>query len=163
MSASLDACEARDVKGLYKKARAGEIKNFTGISDPYEAPKNPDLDIPTDKMHLEESVNFVFKRLIDEGIVESTRETHIAKSLIEENLTEEQLKEFAGLKTIDIDVEQAEYIQTLGQGWAYPLNKFMDEIQLLEVIQMKTLTDSDGNKHLFSVPITQSVTKEQKE
>ena len=48
VSASLDSCEARDVKGLYKKARAGEIKNFTGISDPYEAPVNADLEIRTD-------------------------------------------------------------------------------------------------------------------
>jgi len=113
-------------------------------------------------MHLEESVNFVFKRMIDEGLVSPTRETHIAKSLIED-LTEEQLKEFNDLKSIDIEVEQAEYIQTIGQGWAYPLDKFMDELQLLEVMQMKTLTDSNGARHLFSVPITQSVTKEQKE
>ena len=48
INAPLDVCESRDVKGLYKKARAGEIKNFTGISDPYEAPETPDLDIRTD-------------------------------------------------------------------------------------------------------------------
>lgn len=47
INASLETCESRDVKGLYKKARAGEIKNFTGISDPYEAPEHPDLDIKT--------------------------------------------------------------------------------------------------------------------
>ena len=47
INSSLEVCEGRDVKGLYKKARAGEIKNFTGISDPYEAPENPDMDINT--------------------------------------------------------------------------------------------------------------------
>lgn len=47
ISATLEACEERDVKGLYKKARAGEIKNFTGISDPYEAPENPDMNVAT--------------------------------------------------------------------------------------------------------------------
>jgi adenylylsulfate kinase len=46
-------CEDRDVKGLYKKARAGEIKNFTGISDPYEAPTNADLDIKTHELTLD--------------------------------------------------------------------------------------------------------------
>lgn len=47
-AASLAACEARDVKGLYKKARAGEIPDFTGISSPYEAPDHPELTLPTD-------------------------------------------------------------------------------------------------------------------
>jgi adenylylsulfate kinase len=53
INASLEVCEARDVKGLYKKARAGEIKNFTGISDPYEAPENPEWDIKTNDMTLD--------------------------------------------------------------------------------------------------------------
>lgn len=53
----LEVCEQRDVKGLYKKARAGEIKEFTGISSPFEAPENPDLRIDTSKQSLEESVN----------------------------------------------------------------------------------------------------------
>jgi len=104
ISASLESCEQRDVKGLYKKARAGEIKNFTGISDPYEAPANPDLDIPTDKLSLEESVKFVFKKMIDDGLVVSNKATHIAQSLIE-TPTEAELAEISSLKTIDIEVE----------------------------------------------------------
>ena len=54
--ASLETCEKRDVKGLYKKARAGQIKNYTGIDSPYEAPENPELIIDTDKETLDESV-----------------------------------------------------------------------------------------------------------
>ena len=161
INSSLDVCESRDVKGLYKKARAGEIKNFTGISDPYEAPEHPDLDVHTDSLTLEQSVNFVIKKMVDDHIIESNKETKIAESLIEENITEQELVELDALKYIEIDVEQAEYLQTLGQGWAAPLDKFMNEIQLLEVMHMKTLTDSTGHKHLFSVPITQSATKEQ--
>jgi len=49
------------VKGLYKKARAGEIKNFTGISDPYETPEHPELDIHTDTLSVEQSVNVILK------------------------------------------------------------------------------------------------------
>jgi adenylyl-sulfate kinase len=49
VSTPLEVCEKRDIKGLYKKARAGEIENFTGISDPYEAPKNPELEVCGDK------------------------------------------------------------------------------------------------------------------
>lgn len=56
---SLEECERRDVKGLYKKARAGEIKNFTGIDAPYEAPKHPDILIETEKESIEEAVQKV--------------------------------------------------------------------------------------------------------
>ena len=56
----LELCEARDVKGLYKKARAGEIKGFTGIDSPYEAPDAPFLNLETAKMSIEESTNAVF-------------------------------------------------------------------------------------------------------
>ncbi len=52
----LEVCEARDVKGLYKKARAGEISNFTGISSPFEAPENADIRIPTDKLTIEQGL-----------------------------------------------------------------------------------------------------------
>ena len=54
-NASLEACELRDVKGLYKRARAGEIKGYTGIDSPYEAPSNPELVIDTESESLEES------------------------------------------------------------------------------------------------------------
>ena len=68
--ASLETCESRDVKGLYKRARAGEIKNYTGIDSPYEAPDNPELVIDTERDSLEESVakviNFLkFKEIIN--------------------------------------------------------------------------------------------------
>lgn len=67
VNTSLAECERRDVKGLYKKARSGEIKNMTGISAPYEAPINPDLEVVTDGHSIEESVeiiiNFITKKL----------------------------------------------------------------------------------------------------
>ena len=56
ISTPLEVCEARDVKGLYAKARRGEIKNFTGISAPFEAPEHPALSIDTSKVSLEDSV-----------------------------------------------------------------------------------------------------------
>ena len=57
----IEICEQRDVKGLYKKARAGEIKNFTGIDAPFEAPINPDLDIKTADTTVEESANQILE------------------------------------------------------------------------------------------------------
>jgi adenylylsulfate kinase len=63
VNTSLDECERRDVKGLYKKAREGEIKNMTGITAPYEIPQNPDLEIDTVKESEEESVDKILKYL----------------------------------------------------------------------------------------------------
>ena len=63
LSTPLEVCEKRDEKGLYKKARKGEIKNFTGISDPYEAPENADLEVDTSQMKVEESVEKILKKL----------------------------------------------------------------------------------------------------
>jgi adenylylsulfate kinase len=60
---SLETAEERDPKGLYKKARAGEIKNFTGIDDPYEAPLNAEITLHTDKMTLEEEVEIILNYL----------------------------------------------------------------------------------------------------
>lgn len=61
VNTSIEECERRDVKGLYKKARAGEIKNMTGISAPYEAPEHPDIEIKTENESIDSSV----KKLID--------------------------------------------------------------------------------------------------
>ena len=57
INTSVEECERRDVKGLYKKARAGEIKNMTGISAPYEAPENPDLEIKTETTTVNDAVD----------------------------------------------------------------------------------------------------------
>lgn len=67
VNTSLEECERRDVKGLYKKARTGEIPSFTGISSPYEAPKNPDIEIRTEELSIEEAADkvleFISKKL----------------------------------------------------------------------------------------------------
>jgi len=67
VNAPLEVCEKRDVKGLYKKARAGEIKNFTGIDDPYEPPLNPEVECRTDLEEVEESVAKVLGKLEELG------------------------------------------------------------------------------------------------
>lgn len=66
---SLEACEARDTKGLYKKARAGQIPEFTGISAPYEEPENAELVIETDKENLEQSAAKVIAYLESKGVL----------------------------------------------------------------------------------------------
>lgn len=64
VSTPLEECEKRDVKGLYKKARAGEIPNFTGISSPYETPKHPEVEIDTSEYSLEEATDYIVNQII---------------------------------------------------------------------------------------------------
>lgn len=64
VDAPLEVCEQRDVKGLYKKARAGEVKNFTGITSPYERPSNPDIVIETDKTSVEASLEVLVNAIV---------------------------------------------------------------------------------------------------
>lgn len=66
---SLEVAEERDPKGLYKKARAGQIKNFTGIDDPYEVPARPEIHLKTDEMTLEQEVSIIIDYLMDNGII----------------------------------------------------------------------------------------------
>ena len=72
ISADLSVCELRDTKGLYKKARAGEIKGFTGIDAPYEVPLNPELIVETDKNDIETCAQIVVDYLVEEGIISKT-------------------------------------------------------------------------------------------
>jgi adenylylsulfate kinase len=64
-NAPLDVCEERDVKGLYAKARAGEIKGFTGVDDPYEPPSGPEVECRTDQESVEESAQKVIDKLVE--------------------------------------------------------------------------------------------------
>jgi adenylylsulfate kinase len=70
VNAPLNVCEERDVKGLYQQARKGEIKGFTGIDDPYEAPLNPEVECRTDLEELEESVAKVWDKLVEMSYIE---------------------------------------------------------------------------------------------
>ena len=69
VNAPLSVCEERDVKGLYKKVRAGQIKQFTGIDDPYEPPTNPEIECRTDLEELAESVDKIFNKLTELGYI----------------------------------------------------------------------------------------------
>lgn len=97
----------------------------------------------------------------EQDVLRDNNAKRVVDSLIKE-CTPEEVAEFANLKVLDIDRTQAEFLQTIGEGWAFPLNRFMNELELLECLQMKTITDSVGQRHLLSVPITQPVTADQK-
>jgi adenylylsulfate kinase len=64
INADLETCEKRDVKGLYKKARNGEIKNFTGIDSEYEKPNNPSLEVSTSQLSIDQSIEIILKNVL---------------------------------------------------------------------------------------------------
>ena len=73
------------------------------------------------------------------------------------------MAEHAKLLNLELtDLEEVQYLQTISEGWAYPLDRFMNEQELIESMNMNTVTGRDGKKHILSVPITLSVTDEQK-
>jgi adenylyl-sulfate kinase len=78
VATSLEDCEARDTKGLYAKARSGEIKEFTGISDPYEAPINPEITIQTHSTSPDDSADQIFEYLEANGFLASELEGAVA-------------------------------------------------------------------------------------
>lgn len=141
IATSLEVCENRDVKGLYKKARQGEIKNFTGISDPYEEPKNPELRIDTANRSIDDCLEILFNKLHQVGYLS---ENKFSKAASASKLTD------LGL---EIDVKEMNWLQVFQQGWAPPqLKCFMNEEELLECLYFKTVT-KNGEKALQSLPI----------
>ncbi|MEB3337911.1 MAG: adenylyl-sulfate kinase [Leptolyngbyaceae bacterium] len=70
---SLEVCEQRDVKGLYRRARTGEIQDFTGISSPYEAPETPDLVVKTDQDAIAECTQQIINLLLERGVLETMK------------------------------------------------------------------------------------------
>ena len=71
-NAPIEVCEARDVKGMYQKARVGQITEFTGISSPYEAPENPDLTVNTAGSGLDDCVRQVMSEMVERGLSQNT-------------------------------------------------------------------------------------------
>lgn len=78
VNAPLTVCEDRDVKGLYKKARSGEIKQFTGIDDPYEAPLNPEVECKTDLETVQESTAKVLQFLEKKGCIPAVKKPDLS-------------------------------------------------------------------------------------
>lgn len=77
----LEVCEERDVKGLYARARNGEIKHFTGIDSAYEDPENPEIEIDTSKLSIDESIDKIITYLEDHSYIEVNRRKRLSKAL----------------------------------------------------------------------------------
>lgn len=160
----LDALVARDVKGLYKKALAGEIKEFTGVSDPYEEPLHPEIVVETDRETVEESVNKVLARLAELGYLPSDATSPIAPHgglLVNRLVTgvrrEELLEKARSLPIIQLDERAQSDVEMIAVGAFSPLRGFLGEDDYRSVVDDMRL----ANGLPWSIPISLQVSREQ--
>ncbi|CAK9810766.1 Bifunctional 3'-phosphoadenosine 5'-phosphosulfate synthase [Anthophora quadrimaculata] len=161
VKASVETCEARDVKGLYEKARKGVIKSFTGIGQEYEVPKDADLVVNTEVNSLEASTNMVIELLKREAILPEIR-IAVEELFVENEKLEETGREAESLPSIEIADIDLQWVQVLAEGWATPLKGFMREDQYLQCQHFKVI-EQDGNIINQSIPIVLPVSTAQKE
>merc|ERR1712013_436402 len=161
VSTSLEECEKRDVKGLYKKARAGIIKGFTGIDQPYELPENPEVTINTENRTVDDCVQQIVEILQTNNILPRS----VVEKVIDLTVTEDNLatvvEEAEALLSVEISKLDCQWLQVLGEGWATPLTGFMREREYLQCQHFNCLLD-DGVTNQ-SVPIVLPISTENKE
>uniref|UniRef100_A0A673ZKB3 3'-phosphoadenosine 5'-phosphosulfate synthase 2a n=1 Tax=Salmo trutta TaxID=8032 RepID=A0A673ZKB3_SALTR len=161
INAPLEVCESRDVKGLYKKARAGEIKGFTGIDAEYERPEAPELVLKTGEITVTECIRQVVDLLREQSIVPSGITEEVNELFVPENKLKLVQVDAITLPTISITKLDLQWVQVLAEGWATPLKGFMREREFLQVQHFGNLLD-DGTINQ-SIPIVLPVTTETKQ
>lgn len=170
----LDVCESRDVKGLYKKAREGLIKGFTGIDQPYEIPDHPDLVLKTGKLHIDQCIQTVITFLIDNDIIEPETIEPI-ELFVPESKRQLVIEEASSFESIELDTISLQWLQVLSEGrshnqilsvcarfnfefssitkgWATPLRGFMREKEYLSCLHFGSIFEN-GRLHSQSIPI----------
>lgn len=138
----LDVCESRDVKGLYKKARAGEIKGFTGIDQMYEEPDKPDLIVESGRISIDECVQNVVRMLQSKNVLPTSASSLVRELFVSEDKRQETLIEAQGLPQLAINQVDLQWVQVLSEGWATPLGGFMREKEFLQSQHFGCLLDS---------------------
>ncbi|XP_054838559.1 bifunctional 3'-phosphoadenosine 5'-phosphosulfate synthase 2 isoform X1 [Eublepharis macularius] len=170
VDAPLNICESRDVKGLYKKARAGEIKGFTGIDSEYEKPEMPELVLKTNVSSVSECIQQIIDLLQEQSIVPPAAIKDVLELFVPENKVEQAQAEANTLPSVKITKLDLQWVQVLSEGWATPLKGFMREKEYLQVLHFGTLLDGRGRIDIskldgvinLSIPIVLPVSAEDK-
>ncbi|KAF6032325.1 PAPSS2 [Bugula neritina] len=157
----LEVCEQRDVKGLYKKARAGQIKGFTGIDQAYEAPENPELVLYTDRDSINSCVQQCVNILERASIVPRSVVETVEELFVSENKVDSSKKEANTLPSVDISRVDLQWVQVLSEGWASPLRGFMREQEYLQSQHFGCLLESGVTNQ--SIPIVLPVSTSDKD
>lgn len=156
----LEVCEKRDVKGLYRKARAGQIKGFTGIDMPYEAPGCPDLLIKAGKDTIKDCVQQVVELLRERGVIPGSVVDCVKELFVSPERLPAVMEEAAALPSVEISKLDLQWVQVLSEGWATPLTGFMREAEFLQSQHFGCYLE--GGVTNQSIPIVLPVTTEDK-
>merc|ERR1712176_865996 len=157
----LEECERRDVKGLYKKARAGVIKGFTGIDAPYEAPLKPEVTVQTVEQSVDQCVNAVVDHLKKINIVDKSAGVNCQDLFVAADQLEAKKAQAASLESYEIGETDCQWLQVLSEGWAYPLQGFMREDDFLTCQHFNTV-NRNNKKYNQSIPIVMAIDDEAK-
>jgi 3'-phosphoadenosine 5'-phosphosulfate synthase len=160
----LETLVARDVKGLYKKALAGEIKEFTGVSDPYEEPLNPEIVVDSSRETVDESVNIILTRLHELGLLGGAGTGPIAPhggTLINRIVTgaarDALLDKARSLPQLQIDERAQSDVEMIAVGAFSPLPGFLGHADYRTVVDSMRLTSGVP----WSIPVTLQVSRAQ--
>ena len=147
----IEECEKRDCKGLYKKARAGLIKGFTGIDQPYEAPDNPDVVIKTLDKSITESMEMIVQAMTHKGLLPRWTQETSGELFVSPEMVDSIRAEAESLQSLDLTDLDLQWLQVLSEGWAKPLKGFMREKQFLQSQHFNCLLETEVTNQ--SVPI----------
>uniref|UniRef100_UPI00358DE0E1 bifunctional 3'-phosphoadenosine 5'-phosphosulfate synthase 2-like isoform X2 n=1 Tax=Myxine glutinosa TaxID=7769 RepID=UPI00358DE0E1 len=161
VDAPLNICEQRDVKGLYKRARAGEIKGFTGIDSQYEKPSSPDLIIKTGEMSIAESLQLVVDLMLKKEVIPKASALDIQELFVPESELSGKISETKSLPKLEMTKLDTQWLQVLSEGWATPLQGFMREREYLQAIHFGCLLDHGISN--MSIPIVLPISTDDKE
>lgn len=156
----LNVCEGRDVKGLYKKARSGAIKGFTGIDSPYETPTKPDLVLKAGSSTVDDCVQELVKLLERNNIVPITVINEVRELFVPSDEVASYHEAMSVLPSLKINKVDMQWVQVLAEGWASPLKGFMREREYLQTLHFNCLQDTDNINQ--SVPIVLPVMDDDK-
>ena len=151
-----NVCETRDTKGLYKKARSGELKGFTGIDQPYEPPEKPDLTLKAGESTILDCIEAIVKLLVDKNIIPSVTNGIPRELFLPSDQLQRRRQEAESLYKINVSTIDLQWIQILSEGWATPLKGFMRENEYLQCLHFGVLIE-DGKTFSQSIPIVLAV------
>ncbi|KAJ8977545.1 hypothetical protein NQ317_012924 [Molorchus minor] len=177
----LEVCEQRDVKGLYKKARQGLIKKFTGIDQEYQKPEHPELVLKTASVPLEESTRLVLEMLRENGIIPKSildngignmqlngnifsgkNDYTVPELFVPQHKIKDAISDAENFPKLNIGLVDLQWVQVLSEGWAYPLKGFMREDEYLQVTHFNTI-EKGGQRISQSIPIVLAISTNDKE
>jgi len=147
----LEVCEQRDVKGLYAKARAGQIRGFTGIDQVYEQPEAPEICIEAGAKTLDDCVQQVIALLQEKGLLPVSVSSAVKDLFVPEGRIADAKKEAEQLPSVEIEKLDLQWVQVLAEGWATPMTGFMREREFLQSQHFGCLLD--GGVTNQSIPI----------